>query len=213
MADDQTLLDAAIAETKTKVLFAAWFENLEVPKDHPDRVYVVVEQTAYAAELVAHHEVEESGPEGGQPATRVVTHAVERYLPETAIRRALAAAFELGKEAGESLPTSTYAPIEAECKEMMEAADAVLAKNEELVEANRGFVVALAEANAREAAASARAEALLAALRKVQICCQYTGSQTMLQVPPDVRAHVEAALERDARLLRGEGSPAAKERP
>jgi hypothetical protein len=69
-------------DVSPRPLFAAWFENLAVAEEHPDRVYFVVEATLRNAQMSAHHEVEESGPEVGLPAKRVMTSPVQAYVPE-----------------------------------------------------------------------------------------------------------------------------------
>lgn len=69
-------------DVSPRPLFAAWFENLAVAEEHPDRVYFVVEATLRNAQMSAHHEVEESGPEMGLPAKRVMMSPVQAYVPE-----------------------------------------------------------------------------------------------------------------------------------
>jgi hypothetical protein len=54
--------------------------------------------------------------------------------------------------------------------------------------------VAVEQAEARTKSAKAEAWALREALRKVQICCQYTGTQQILMVACDVKAIVNSAL-------------------
>lgn len=71
-------------------LYAAWFENLAVAEDHPDRVYFIVEATLRIAQMSAHHEVEESGPEVGLPAKRVMTSPVQAYVREDVAEAAVA---------------------------------------------------------------------------------------------------------------------------
>ncbi len=79
-------------ESPNSRLYAAWFENIAVAEDHPDRVYFIVEATERHAQMSAHHEVEESGPEVGLPAKRVMTSPVQAYVREDVAEAAVEAA-------------------------------------------------------------------------------------------------------------------------